>query len=164
MTKKNLLLGIFIVLALIVFAKQDFFLNTLPKKLLGGGLKNETLNIVLQTAVHDISPYSLSLDDLIRTANIYEGLVTFDRTLKIVPALAVTWGNIDPLTWEFKLRKEVTFHDGTPFDAQSVVESYNKSKNKTGSQISVLLQDRHHFRQLVLLHKPHNAILFQKRW
>ncbi len=140
MSKKDFFLGIFIVLALIVFAQQDFFFNTLPNKILGGGFKKETLRIVLQSPLHDLSPHSLNLDDLIRTGNLYEGLVAFDRTLKIVPALAVTWGNVDSLTWDFKLREEVTFHDGTPFNAQSVVDSFEEGKKDSGSQLAALLQ------------------------
>jgi len=140
MSKKDLFLGIFIVLALVVFARQEFFFKTLPNKFFGGGYTKSTLRIVLQTPLHDLSPHSLSLDDLIRTANLYEGLVAFDRTLKIVPALAVTWGNVDPLTWDFKLRKEVTFHDGSPFTAQSVVDSFEEGKKDAGSQLGALLQ------------------------
>jgi peptide/nickel transport system substrate-binding protein len=139
MSKKDLFLGIFIVLALVVFARQEFFFKTLPNELFGGGYAKNNLRIVLQTPLHDLSPYSLSLDDLIRTGNIFEGLVAFDRTLKIVPALAVTWGNVDPLTWDFKLRKEVTFHDGSPFTAQSVVDSYEEGKKNGGGQLGSLL-------------------------
>ena len=40
---------------------------------------------------------------------------------KFLPALAESWENPDPLTWRFKLRQGVTFHDGTPFDSSSVV-------------------------------------------
>jgi peptide/nickel transport system substrate-binding protein len=140
MSKKDLFLGIFIVLALIVFAQQDFFFNTLPNKLFGGGYPKKTLQIVLQTPANTLSPHSLSLEDLIRTSNFFEGLVSFDRTLKIVPALAVTWGNVDPLTWDFKLRKDVTFHDGTPFSAQSVLDSFEDGKKDSGSQLGTLLQ------------------------
>lgn len=52
---------------------------------------------------------------------IYNTLVTFDPSLKIVPALAESWDRSgDGLTWTFKLRKGVKFHDGTPFNAQAV--------------------------------------------
>jgi peptide/nickel transport system substrate-binding protein len=140
MSKKDFFLGLFILLALLVFAKQDFFLDTLPNKLLMGFFENKTLRIVLQTPLHNLSPHSLNLDDLIRTGNLYEGLVAFDRTLKIVPALAVTWGNVDPLTWNFKLRQEVTFHDGSPFTAQSVVDSFEEGKRDSRSQLAALLE------------------------
>ncbi len=52
---------------------------------------------------------------------IYNNLVTFDRDLSIVPALAESWETSeDGLTWTFQLRNDVTFHDGTPFNAQAV--------------------------------------------
>lgn len=51
---------------------------------------------------------------------IFDGLVRFDPEGRIVPALAASWKRIDPLTVEFALREGVRFHDGEPFDAESV--------------------------------------------
>jgi peptide/nickel transport system substrate-binding protein len=52
---------------------------------------------------------------------IYRNLVTFDPNLKIIPDLAEKWERSeDDLTWTFHLRQGVTFHDGTPFNAQAV--------------------------------------------
>ncbi|HEX2924606.1 MAG TPA: ABC transporter substrate-binding protein [Chloroflexota bacterium] len=52
---------------------------------------------------------------------IYDGLVAFDPKLKVVPSLAESWErSADNLTWTFRLRKGVKFHDGTPFNAQAV--------------------------------------------
>jgi len=39
---------------------------------------------------------------------------------KVVPGLAISWTQTDPLTWEFKLRKGIKFHNGEDFDATSV--------------------------------------------
>lgn len=53
---------------------------------------------------------------------IYDRLVTFDAEFKIVPQLATSWtASDDGLAWTFALRPGVTFHDGTPFDADAVV-------------------------------------------
>ena len=42
-----------------------------------------------------------------------------------VPALAESWeANDDFTVWTFQLREGVTFHDGSPFDATDVIESY----------------------------------------
>lgn len=58
---------------------------------------------------------------------IFDGLVRFDPDGKIVPALARSWERIDPLRMRFRLREGVSFHDGEPFNAESVrysVERY----------------------------------------
>ena len=54
--------------------------------------------------------------------NIYDALVTWDPKDigKLVPELAVSWRSVDPLTWQFKLRQGVTFHNGEPFNADAV--------------------------------------------
>ena len=124
--KKNIIIGLLILLALISYIKRDFIINNAKELIFGGQeYKEEVLSIVLNEPATDISPYSLNLNNLIRTSNIYQGLVAFDKNLKTIPALAVSWGNINPTTWEFKLRKGVSFHDRSPFTAESVVENFN---------------------------------------
>ncbi len=51
---------------------------------------------------------------------IFEGLVRFDADGKIVPALATGWRRLSPTVMQFDLRKGVYFHNGEPFNAQSV--------------------------------------------
>ena len=51
---------------------------------------------------------------------VYETLITTDKDNKIVPLLATEWKQIDPVTWEFTLRKGVKFHDGSDINAQAV--------------------------------------------
>jgi peptide/nickel transport system substrate-binding protein len=52
--------------------------------------------------------------------NIFETLVTLDETMQIRPALAERWERIDDRTLRFHLRRGVTFHDGSPFNAEAV--------------------------------------------
>jgi peptide/nickel transport system substrate-binding protein len=66
---------------------------------------------------------------------VYERLVMRDRKLTIVPALATEWQQTGPLTWVFKLRPGVKFHDGSPFTADDVVFSILRGKELT-SQIA----------------------------
>lgn len=52
--------------------------------------------------------------------NIFETLVKRDAENNIVPSLAESWEPIDETTYEFKLRQDVTFHDGEAFNAEVV--------------------------------------------
>lgn len=52
---------------------------------------------------------------------------------KLLPALATEWKNIDPLTWEFTLRPDVKWNDGTPFTAEDVVYSIERIRSVPGS-------------------------------
>jgi len=140
MTKKNIFIGFLIFIALLAFINKDYVTKELPTKIFGShSFKEETLRIVTNTATNDLSEYSINLNTLLRTANIFEGLIAFDKNLRIVPALAVSWGNIDPITWEFKLRKEVLFHDGSSFNASSVINSFNTALKLGGSQAKGML-------------------------
>jgi peptide/nickel transport system substrate-binding protein len=45
----------------------------------------------------------------------------------IEPDLATSWSvSSDGLTWTFKLRRGVTFHDGTPFNAEAVKANFDR--------------------------------------
>ncbi len=58
---------------------------------------------------------------------IFGRLVDFDTNLQISPGLATSWTALDPLTWEIKLRPDVTFQDGKPFSADDVIFSLNRA-------------------------------------
>ncbi len=53
-------------------------------------------------------------------AHVYDPLIQRDPTLKKVPNLALSWKPIAADTWEFKLRPDVKFSDGTPFSWDAV--------------------------------------------
>lgn len=53
-------------------------------------------------------------------SNVFDGLTLHDQEGKLVPGLATSWEALDDNTWEFKLREGVTFHNGNPFNAESV--------------------------------------------
>ncbi|MEA2582981.1 MAG: peptide/nickel transport system substrate-binding protein [Thermomicrobiales bacterium] len=46
-----------------------------------------------------------------------------------IPQLATEWTSVDELTWEFKLREGVTFHNGEPFTADAVKFSVERIRN-----------------------------------
>ncbi len=65
-------------------------------------------------------------------AQIFDYLVDFPETDEpAVPMLATEWTQIDETTWEFKLRDDVTFHDGSAFDAADVKASIELASGAT---------------------------------
>jgi peptide/nickel transport system substrate-binding protein len=68
-------------------------------------------------------------------SNIYEGLVEFDPRMRVSPLLAENWETPDPRTWVFRLRRGVTFHDGSPLRAEDVVFSLRRAKEDSGSSL-----------------------------
>lgn len=64
---------------------------------------------------------------------IYSGLITQDANLKVIPDLAVSWRNVDPTRWEFKLREGVKWQDGSPFTADDVVFTYQRARKVPNS-------------------------------
>lgn len=60
--------------------------------------------------------------------NLYETLVTYaPGSTEIIPQLAHSWDvSADGRQWTFHLRTDVTFHDGTPFNAGAVLFSLGR--------------------------------------
>lgn len=65
------------------------------------------------------------------SVNIFETLVRFeDEKTTVKPWLATEWKiSEDKLTWTFKLKSGVKFHDGTPLNAEAVKFNYDRQKN-----------------------------------
>ncbi|MEM4724568.1 MAG: ABC transporter substrate-binding protein, partial [Candidatus Hadarchaeum sp.] len=52
--------------------------------------------------------------------HIYDTLLAYDYEMRLVPRLAESYKQLDPLTYEFKLRSGIKFHDGTLLTADIV--------------------------------------------
>ena len=65
--------------------------------------------------------------------HVFDTLVAKDAAGKLKPSLAESWRAVDDLTWEFKLRKGVRFHDGSEFTAADVVFSLERIPNVPNS-------------------------------
>ena len=59
-------------------------------------------------------------------AHVFDRLVHHDERQRVGPGLAVSWKPIDDLTWEFRLRPGVRFHDGSEFGAEDVVATLRR--------------------------------------
>lgn len=69
-----------------------------------------------------------SLEAFEQISNVYEPLIALDRSLRLVPNLAVSWSNPDATTWSFRLRPGVRFHDGSLLTAEDIVYSIMRLK------------------------------------
>jgi peptide/nickel transport system substrate-binding protein len=68
--------------------------------------------------------------------HVFDRLTLTDENIRMNPALAVSWKNLDPRTWEIKLRAGVKFHDGSPFTAEDVVFSLERAPKVPNSPAS----------------------------
>jgi peptide/nickel transport system substrate-binding protein len=57
---------------------------------------------------------------------VFDGLTYIDGKGEVHPALAASWSNPSPTTWEFRLRPGVKFASGTPLTAEDVVFSLRR--------------------------------------
>jgi len=61
---------------------------------------------------------------------VFESLVDVDAQGKPVPGLALSWKPVNDLTWEFTLRRGVTFHNGEAFNADTVLFNLDRMFRK----------------------------------
>ncbi len=52
--------------------------------------------------------------------NMYDGLLTRDGDMKVVPEIAESFVQVSPTVYDFKIRSGVKFHDGTEMTAEDV--------------------------------------------
>ena len=55
-----------------------------------------------------------------------ETLLVLDFDQNLIPKLAESYRNVNPTTWEIKLRKGIKFHDGLLLDAKAVEFSFSR--------------------------------------
>lgn len=93
--------------------------------------QENTVRIAAPFEIKGADP-ALSGDILLRM-DVVETLVEVDAYAEPVPALAASWQvSDDGLRWQFVLRDNVRFHDGSPLNAQAVVKSLNTARSKAG--------------------------------
>jgi peptide/nickel transport system substrate-binding protein len=76
-----------------------------------------------------MDPHAVTaVNDFRILVNLYDGLVRYKSgTLEVEPALAESWDiSEDGRTYTFKLREDVSFHDGTPFNAEAVKFNFDR--------------------------------------
>ena len=58
---------------------------------------------------------------------VLEPLITVNQQMEIEPRLATSWEFVEPTRLRFTLREGVTFHDGTPFNAEAVKFTWDRA-------------------------------------
>ena len=58
--------------------------------------------------------------------NVFDGILTRDPSMRLVPELAESWVQVSPRVYEFRLRSGVRFHHGKPLTAEDVVFSFER--------------------------------------
>ncbi|MDP2642382.1 MAG: ABC transporter substrate-binding protein [Candidatus Peregrinibacteria bacterium] len=138
-------LGVFVWIGFNLFYEQpaNFFLGL--TKLFAGPVKevSSLTELKVMLPYEEISFEPTKADPLIRTRleNTYDPLVRPDRDLRMRPALALSWGVVGENTWEFNLRPNVVFQDGSVFSAQDVVASLNRAMNHKDSELKDVLKN-----------------------
>ena len=97
--------------------------------LLGGSaLAQETFRIAIGVDADSLDPVqgtTTTIDNIVDY--MAQTLIGIDENGALVPVLATEWTtSADGLTMDLTLREGVTFHDGTPFDAEAVVWNFER--------------------------------------
>jgi peptide/nickel transport system substrate-binding protein len=79
---------------------------------------------------HNLTPNNSIL------SHVFERLIATDEKQRLLPGLAESWKVVDETVWEFKLRRGVTWHDGSPFTADDVLFSFQRAPNVPNSPSS----------------------------
>ena len=90
----------------------------------------QTLTVGLKMPIRTVDPhfYNIPANNAF-SRHIFEALVATDAKLAVHPALAESWQRSGDTTWEFRLRRDVKFHDGSDFTADDVLYSYSRAGN-----------------------------------
>lgn len=102
----------------------------------GGSAAGGSLSVALGSEPTSLDPHAV--DDGGERAindNVYETLLTRTPDGELAPGLAADLPTqVDDTTWEFTLREGVSFHNGEPFNAGSVVASVDRMIRLIGAE------------------------------
>jgi peptide/nickel transport system substrate-binding protein len=105
------------------------------------GVRAADLRIGLSADVTSMDPHAVNIAPNNNIGwHVFDALVHVDRDARITPGLAESWRAVDPTTWEFKLRRNVRFHDGSPFTADDVLFSIGRAAKLPNGQYASFVQ------------------------
>lgn len=125
-------------LAIMKYLNISFDVFKIPLNVTGGQGK---LIVVYDVIPKDIDPYTLNVQRRQITANVFDGLTQIDRLYRPKSALALSWGNTDATTWEFKLRRKVQFHNEEELTTKNVITSFERAKQKGDPELTGIIEN-----------------------
>ncbi|WP_194421222.1 ABC transporter substrate-binding protein [Microbacterium abyssi] len=99
----------------------------------GGGGTDETLRVVLtqEPPTLEACDANLTSTGVVVRSTVTEPLVERNpSTGDLEPLLATEWEQTGDTEWTFSVRDDVTFQDGTPFDAEAAAYSIDRAVNR----------------------------------
>jgi peptide/nickel transport system substrate-binding protein len=98
------------------------------------GTDEKTLTLAFPSTISSIDVLDGDGGTMLKeVAGVIETLVNVDSDFELQPSLATEWERTGEKTWVFKLRDDVTFHDGTPFNAEAVKWCLDRSLKENES-------------------------------
>ncbi len=96
-----------------------------------------TLRIGMAADITSVDPHLSNISPNNQIGwHVFEALTHVDDNARLVPGLASSWRAVDPRTWEFKLRANVKFHDGTTLVAKDVLASIERARKLANGQFA----------------------------
>ncbi|MBI5412747.1 hypothetical protein HZA42_00165 [Candidatus Peregrinibacteria bacterium] len=130
-------LALLLVSGKLFFEKQfDAAVSSVMKSF--SSTKAQTLVIGFSEPMLSFDPLANDTGSRTRLLHIYEALVRVTPDLQIEPALAASFGSPDDLTWEFRLRPNVLFHDGKKLTLDDVIYSLQEAAENPNSGVKDL--------------------------
>jgi peptide/nickel transport system substrate-binding protein len=78
-----------------------------------GATQAQELKLAVASAPTSADPhYSVLTPNVSLASHLFDALINRDPDSKPVPGLALSWSMVDDTTWEFRLRRNVVFHNG----------------------------------------------------
>jgi peptide/nickel transport system substrate-binding protein len=95
---------------------------------------SQTLTIAIGGSITSVDPhfFNAAPNNMLKL-HIFDCLTWRDERARVQPWLATGWRLLGDNLWEFKLRPNVTWHDGRPFTADDVVFTFQRSPNVPSS-------------------------------
>jgi peptide/nickel transport system substrate-binding protein len=102
-----------------------------------GAVQAKTFKWASNTDPQTMDPHAVNSAPVLGFLNnVYEGLVRRNQSMAVEGALAESWEALGDKGWRFNLRKGVKFHDGSDFNAEDVLFSYQRASSEAADTAS----------------------------